>query len=130
MNVNAELKKSMSKVRAFFNTPEVIEKKIELFYHEEKTKSEILEMCIDFFLENNGTLNQDTFSSINKFTDTFWRVPNNREGILNHLSYQVCLEIPSTSVLWQVRDIKGYVKFLEGKIDPDLYVELYLTYCQ
>ena len=63
-------------------------------------------------------------------TDTFWRVPNNREGILNHLSYQVCLEIPSTSVLWQVRDIKGYVKFLEGKIDPDLYVELYLTYCQ
>ena len=68
MNVNAELKKSMSKVRAFFNTPEVIEKKIELFYHEEKTKSEILEMCIDFFLENNGTLSQDTFSSINEFT--------------------------------------------------------------
>ena len=46
----------------------------------------------------------------------------------NPLSFQTSLEIDPS--LFYPQKFKDYINFLEGKIDPDLHTELYLTYCQ
>ena len=44
------------------------------------------------------------------------------------LSYQTSLKLDLS--LYHTGWFKEYVLFLEGKIDPDIHTELYLTYCQ
>lgn len=61
---------------------------------------------------------------INFVTDSVNYLQHERQS----MSYQTSLNINPS--LYPDGWFKPYIKFLEGKIDPDVYIELYLTHCQ
>lgn len=63
---------------------------------------------------------------VNFIFDTVDYVVYDTKG--DRLTYQTSLNVDPS--LFNSNWFKNYINFLEGKIDPDLHTELFLTYCQ